>query len=87
MLPTYLSGYYRAHLIRGEVLEMRDPNDNSRSRYQWRMIAGVLHRRRLPDKSDAWADIGIPDWEPCGRTYPDIHPLGAFARARTGLNM
>jgi len=52
-------------LATGEpVLEMRDPNDNARARYQYLAIEGLLLLRVLPADADRWADQeGDPPWE------------------------
>jgi len=59
------------------TLEMRDPNDGQcadprgKIRHQYRIDArGAVLARSLPPETvgDAWADIGVPEWEP--RTTP-----------------
>ncbi len=59
--PAYLRGYIGSVLPSG-VLQMRDPNDNARHRYQWAWIAGMPCRRRLPETGD-FID-GAVGWEP-----------------------
>jgi hypothetical protein len=34
------------------TLQMRDPNDNARHRYQYRMVDGIPSRRTLPEEGD-----------------------------------
>lgn len=45
------------------VVEMRDPNDNSRSIYQYRLAGDGIERRRLAHDGQPFRD-GSP-WEPC----------------------
>lgn len=51
------------------ILEMRDPNDGSRSRYQYLVTEVGLLRRHLPAAGDVWrGEPAPPWWEPCDRT-------------------
>jgi hypothetical protein len=52
---------YGAHILPDGILEMRDPNDNARHRYQYVLADGVPMRRTLP----ATGDYDPPaQWEP-----------------------
>jgi hypothetical protein len=51
--------YYRSWggaILKDGILQMRDINDNSHTRYQYRVQYGLLFSRRLPDKTDTWTD-------------------------------
>ena len=50
------------------VGEMRDPNDNSRSRHQYRVNAGALEHRLLSEAGDV-----IDDWTP--RTASELRQM------------
>lgn len=52
------------------VVEMRDPNDNSRSRHQYRVLAGALEHRRLTHEGDP-----IERWTP--RTPDEVRQMRA----------
>ena len=41
---------YGGEILPDGTLQMRDPTDNTRSRYQWRVENGVLLRRRRRSK-------------------------------------
>lgn len=57
-------------LLPDGTLEMRNPNEGQswdaekKSRYQYRVVDGLLIERRLPPESvgDAWRDTGVPEW-------------------------
>lgn len=61
------------------TVEMRDPNDNGHSRYQYRRREGKIERRVLAHDGTAFRDTGSP-WE---RLTPEdliamAHTRGAY---------
>lgn len=79
MQPNYLRGYL-ARITREGNLQMRDPNDGSRARYQYADIGGQLYRRRLPNRGKTWRD-GTPLWEPITLRFRHNHPIADYLRA------
>ncbi len=82
-----------ARLLTDGTLEMRDPNDGqdpdpaAKSRYQYRVVAGVLHRRRLPPQAlgDVWRGADAPDPFIAVDAWPPIPGiLDAFWRYHGG---
>lgn len=61
--PAYLRDYL-ATIRPGRILQMRDPNDNSRSRYQYTLLDGQPARRRLPQRGFWRDDPAAAGWEP-----------------------
>jgi len=66
------------------TVELRDPNDNSLSRYQYRRTTEGIERRILDAHGRASRDSGSP-WAPAdvaamlrvrGRYHPILDPLG-----------
>lgn len=51
-MDTERLAQYGGRILSDGTLEMRDPNDNARHRYQYAIIDGVPSRRTLPDTSD-----------------------------------
>jgi hypothetical protein len=56
---------YGGHILPDGTLEMRDPNDNARHRYQYRLVDGAPVRRTLPDRGDYDPPA---QWEPMDLT-------------------
>lgn len=69
------------------VLELRDPNEGhggeprTKTRHQYMLADGHIWHRRLPPETvgDAWADVGVPGWEP--RTSVARGPISDYAAA------
>lgn len=72
--PSYLRGYL-ARITAGGVLSMRDPNDRTKSRYEYCLIFGVPHRRRRRSRGE-WRDHAA-QWEPCA-SAPAGTPIGDY---------
>ena len=72
------------------VVEMLDPNDNARRRFQYRRIGDGLERRVLRSDGSPFRDTGSP-WEPVddldrmramrGHYHPILDPLGLTWRS------
>lgn len=54
---------YGGRVLPDGTLEMRDHNDNSRTRYQYRLIGGIPHHRRLSCQGAAFEE-----WTPYTNT-------------------
>lgn len=55
---------YGGRIIQGGVLELRDPNDNSGARHQYRLDDGIPQHRRLSSSGQeiaAWSDYEAHD--------------------------
>lgn len=66
---------YGGQVFADGTLQMRDPNDNARHRYQYRLVNGQPCRRMLPDKGDYDPPA---EWEPVN--------LAAIAATHQGYN-
>jgi hypothetical protein len=68
---------YGGCLLPDGVLQMRDPHDNARHRYQYARIRGVPSRRTLPASGDydppaRWEPLDLTRLLACAGTY---HPI------------
>lgn len=73
--PKYLRDYL-AVALPGRVLQMRDPNDNARHRYQYASIEGRPCRRVMP-RTGVVRDDPEAAWEPLN---PDLVARISMAR-------
>lgn len=62
---------YGGRVLADGTLELRDPNDNARHRYQYRLVGGEPRRRVLPEEGDYDPSA---EWEPL-----DLRALAAAA--------
>ena len=67
-----------AELLPNGTLQMRDPTDGTRSRYQWRVENGVLLRRRLPDVVNCWRGETDEPWWEVEHHLPSSGPIHEF---------
>ena len=51
-----------AELLPDGTLQMRDPCDNTHTRHQYRVEAGLLFRKRLPDGDQGEGEREEPKW-------------------------
>lgn len=68
---------YGGRLFSDGTLQMRDPNDNARHRYQYALVNGVPSRRTLPERGDydppaRWEALDLRGLLACAGTY---HPI------------
>lgn len=68
---------YGGQLLADGTLQMRDPNDNARHRYQYRTVDGQPCRRMLPETGDynppaQWEAVNLASIAATNRGY---HPI------------
>lgn len=68
------------------ALQMRDPNNNARRRFQFRLDgSGEPQRRLLPAEADRWLDSDDHEWAPYDIPshiwHDDGNPIGRYFRA------
>ena len=75
---------YGGEILPDGTLQMRDPTDRTRSRYQWRVEGGVLLRRRLPNVGNCWAGETEEPWWEVEHEIPRIGPVHEYWREHGG---
>jgi hypothetical protein len=71
------------------ILTLVAPNDNARTRHQWRVADWLLLHRCLPADGDRWCgdDVDLPWWEPVLQLPDRATPIYTFWAAHAALQV